>query len=155
MKLHPLTLPALALLLAAAAPLAASPRQLTGTVYLAGPRLEPEPAANVQIRLRATGRTAVTDDHGEFLLELPVDLRPGDRITFAVDKPGWVLAFPYEGEDKLPAERGAAVTLRLMPRGWQQLLTPERMQRLLEDAFDLSKRQTSPEGGSAAPDYQS
>lgn len=128
------------LILAATAAVDAAPRNLRGIVLLEGAHGETEPAPNLDVTLRATGLSVATDVHGIFFLPLPDALKGGDPITLLVDKAGWVIHHPLEGESYVPADLlRQSVEIRLLPKGWEQLFSHEHMARLLPDVADHAK----------------
>jgi len=103
--------------------------QLTGTVLLEDPEGGTTPATRHRVTL-STGAAAFTDDSGRFVLPLPPTAASGQPIRFLVDKPGWVVHLPPEGETLAPAGR-EPITLTLLPKGSPRLLGGDRIPALI------------------------
>jgi hypothetical protein len=143
--LNLLTVPAIA-----AAPI------LHGQVYLIDDYDQLRAAPNVTVRIEGRGDPTTTLSEGEFELPLPIVRRDrrdtrlfqaGERITLLVEKPGWVIQSPVDGEIRIPDDlEKETVKIRLVPKGSHKLWSQERFQKFIEGLQDKVKAQVKPQG---------
>ena len=91
---------------------------LKGKVMLVGEQDQLIPAEGVMVTLEETGDSERTKAGGLFNLPLPDAFGSDERITLQVDKAGWRIQYPLEGELRVPAptER-KRIGIRLLPLG--------------------------------------
>jgi tetratricopeptide (TPR) repeat protein len=78
--------------------------EMRGTVYILGEKDECVPAKNTSVRIEETKGSDVTTDDGGFRISLPDVFKPGDPVTLFVDKPGYQIWDPLEGEIPIPTD---------------------------------------------------
>jgi hypothetical protein len=97
--------------------LGAQERWLRGVVVRLGEHNEKLPEANIPIRFYGHGNPTHTDSHGAFRLTLPDIFKVGEKVTLEVDKPGWRIHYPLEGETRVPADLAKEVGERSCVNG--------------------------------------
>ncbi|HET9209449.1 MAG TPA: hypothetical protein VFR03_03590 [Thermoanaerobaculia bacterium] len=125
------------------APLAAQPaRELRGQVFHLGENGERLLEPGLIVTLVETGATDDTNDQGIFRLPLPPAFQPGDSVTIAIDKPGWRIRYPLDGETRVPRDPlREIVPLELLPVGSKLFWTNDRIEKLIRDASERSKQE--------------
>jgi tetratricopeptide (TPR) repeat protein len=83
---------------------AAEPRALSGKVFHLGPNDEEVAEAGIWVRLEPSGSREKTNAQGRFWFPLPRYLRADDTVTLEVEKPGWRIRYPLNGEVRIPVE---------------------------------------------------
>jgi hypothetical protein len=105
------------------------------------------PEVNVTVTLVETGDTDNTNTQGFFRIYLPKIFKAGEKVTFTVDKPDWVIQYPLEGEARVPADlQKDLVEVRLLPVGSKLFLTHDRIEKLIQDLAEKSKQQVTRDG---------
>jgi tetratricopeptide (TPR) repeat protein len=105
-----------------------------------------KPVARAGISVTGTFENS-TDDSGAFKISLSSDCIEGERVILQVNKPGWVINHPIDGEWNLPNIRYQNVqttTVILVPKGSKKLWTNERIERyvaLLSDTIAQLKKE--------------
>ena len=98
--------------------LCAQERSLKGIVVGMGEQGERPPEKGLKVTIQATGDSTVTDVQGMFRLFLPAIFKAGEKVTLLVDKHGWCIQYPLEGEARVPADLlKDVVEVRLLPAG--------------------------------------
>ena len=82
----------------------AQERWLRGEVIHIGEHGEKLPEVNVTVIMKQTGDRSTTDSRGRFRLFLPKAFKAGEKVTLDIDKPGWRIQYPLEGETRIPAD---------------------------------------------------
>ncbi|MEO0975172.1 MAG: hypothetical protein AAFX85_18950, partial [Pseudomonadota bacterium] len=143
--------PALLLLLL---PLVAPAATLKGKVELVGTQDELTPAEGVMVTLEETGDTERSKAGGLFNLPLPDAFGPGERITLQVEKEGWRIQYPLDGEVRVPrAGETKRVSVRLLPVGSRKWWSDDRIEKLIADTAARAKEQVVAEGDQRPPDF--
>jgi tetratricopeptide (TPR) repeat protein len=106
-----------------------------------GEHNEKLPEANTPVRLYGHGNPTHTDSHGAFRLTLPDIFKAGEKVTLEVDKPGWRIHYPLEGETRVPADLAKGVVeVRLAPKGSGVFLTHEALEKFILGLSEKAKR---------------
>src|SRR5262249_37765045 len=65
------------------------------------------------------GRDGRTDDHGVFVIQMPIEARYGQQVILDHDKAGYGILFPYRGLQLLPAITSppSVIEVRMLPHG--------------------------------------
>jgi len=96
--------------------LRAQGRELKGQVLSIGAQNEEIPEVNVTIRIEGAGIPDYTNTYGEFRLFLPDIFKAGETVPLAVNKPGWCILDPLDGEARIPTNLPKdRVQVRLVP----------------------------------------
>ncbi|HSE59506.1 MAG TPA: hypothetical protein VLA99_12450 [Nitrospiraceae bacterium] len=121
-------------------------RYLKGEVLEVGKHNETTPVVGTEVTIKETGDTSRTKKKGLFRIFLKDAFKGGDQITLAVEKPGWVIQYPLDGETLIPSEpEKKLITVRLLPAGSPKLWTEDRIMKLIKDAGEKAKAQVKPE----------
>jgi tetratricopeptide (TPR) repeat protein len=140
------------LFLLLACPLAAQPaRELRGQVFHLGENGEKISEPGLIVTLVETGATDDANDQGIFRLPLPPAFQLGDSITISIDKPGWRIRFPLDGEARIPRAT-EILPVELLPVGSKLFWTNDRIEKLLRDASEHSKQEEKRDGGAPSLD---
>ena len=132
--------------------LGAQERWLRGVVVRLGEHNEKFYEANIPIRFYGHGNPTHTDSHGTFRLTLPDVFKAGEKVTLEVDKPGWRIHYPLEGETRVPADLAKEVVeVRLAPTGSKVFLAHEALEKLILGLSEKAKQQVTPEGQPEKP----
>lgn len=83
---------------------AAPPRELIGKLFHRGESGEQIAEAGIAVSLEPPGGSATTNSQGIFRLPLPPVIRADDKVTLGVEKAGWRIYHPLDGEVRVPAE---------------------------------------------------
>jgi tetratricopeptide (TPR) repeat protein len=122
-------------------------RDLCGQVVLVGPHDETTPAVGVDVTLKETGDTVRTKAQGLFRLFLPDLFKAGETINVMVEKTGWRIQYPLDGEERVPANlEKDIIEIRLLPVGSKKFWTEDRIQKFIEDTAARAREQVKPEG---------
>jgi hypothetical protein len=74
--------------------------------------------------------------------------------TLQIDKPGWRIRYPLEGEARIPADLDKElVQVQLLPVGSKLFWTHDRIEKLISDMAEKSKQQVTPEGRAETIDF--
>ena len=124
-----------------------SERSLKGIVVGMGEQGERLPEGGLQVIIQATGDSTVTSPQGMFRLFLADIFKAGEKVILRVDKPGWCIQYPLEGEVRVPADLlREVVEVRLLPAGSKLFWTPDRIEKFIQDIAEKAKQQVTPEG---------
>jgi tetratricopeptide (TPR) repeat protein len=115
-------------------------RELHGRIFHVGKHGEKVPEAGIVVTLQETGNSRDTNDQGIFRLPLPPAFQPGGRVTLGIDKPGWRIRFPLDGEALIPSSSPELVEVELLPVGSKLFWTDDRIEKLVRDLADKAKR---------------
>lgn len=119
--------------------------ELLGKVFHRGVNGVAIPERNLIVTLGATGNSDDTNDHGCFHLPLPA--RPGDLVTISVDKPGWGIRYPLDGEIWVPRDLAKVnFKVELLPIKSKLFWSDDRIEKFIRDAMELSKQVGRQEG---------
>ncbi len=122
-------------------------RELRGHVVLVGLHDETTPAVGVDVTHKETGNTVRTKAKGLFRLFLPDLFRAGETITLMVEKTGWRIQYPLDGEARVPANlEKDTIEIRLFPVGSKKFWTEDRIQKFIEDMAARAREQVKLEG---------
>jgi tetratricopeptide (TPR) repeat protein len=127
---------------------------LRGKVMLVGAHHELMPAEGVMVTLEETGDSERTKAGGLFNLPLPDAFGAGERITVQVDKEGWRIQYPLDGELRVsePTDRGR-VAIRLLPLGSKKWWSDDRIEKFIADIAVRAKEQIGGEKEKQTPDF--
>ena len=122
-------------------------RELHGQVVLVGLHDETTPAVGVDVTHKETGNTVRTKAKGLFHLFLPDLFRAGEAITLMVEKTGWRIQYPLDGEARVPANlEKDTIEIRLFPVGSKKFWTEDRIQKFIEDMAARAREQVKLKG---------
>lgn len=125
----------------------AQQRTLKGRLVLIGPEGEATPAEGVDVTLQESGDTVRTKALGLFHLFLPDVFKSGETITLLVNKDGWRIQYPLDGEAPVPAELAKEINeVRLLPLGSKKFWTDARIEKFIADTAERAKQQVTSEG---------
>jgi len=115
-------------------------RELRGEVFHRGKNGNPVPERGLIVTLTESEHSDDTNDLGIFRLPLGPEFRPGDPITISVDKPGWRIRYPLNGELLVPRDLRRAIQVELLPVKSPQFLSDDGwVEKLIRDTIDRSK----------------
>jgi hypothetical protein len=83
--------------------LAAQERWLQGKVVSIGEHGEKILEVGIPVSLE-TGEPTSTDSLGKFRIFLKDIFKSGEKVILVIDKPGWRIRYPLEGEARIPAD---------------------------------------------------
>lgn len=125
----------------------ATERFLKGSVSLVGDHDEPIPLVGQDVRIQQSGDSARTKEGGLFRLFLPNHFQAGSKITLGVEKAGWRIQYPLEGEVIIPNElEKALIDIRMLPVGSKKFWSHDRMEKFIQDVAEKAKQQVQPQG---------
>ena len=125
----------------------AKDRFLQGRVLLVGEQDELKPVVGQDVVVVESGDTARTKEGGRFRLFLKDIFKGGAKITLAVDKKGWLIQYPLDGEARVPDDLDKElVEIRLLPVGSKKLWSADRIEKFIRDTAEKSREQIRPEG---------
>lgn len=96
------------------------------------------PVRNTRVTV-AGGQTGLTDANGRFSIDLSTDLKEGERVIINVQKKGWVINHPLDGEWNLPNMRLQNIQtldVIIVPLGSKALWTDARIEKELKANSD-------------------
>src|SRR5215470_15913173 len=126
--------------------LVAQDRKLRGIVVHLGTHEEKVLEVNLTVTIRENGNSQTTNSQGLFSIALPENFEPGAKVTLLVDKPGWRIHLPVEGETRVPADlRKEEVEVLLLPVGSPKFLSPTHLEKLFQELAEKSKQQLAPD----------
>ena len=135
-------------------PLSGKERTLNGEVLLVGEHDDPTPAVGVDVTIKETGDTVRTKAQGLFRIFLPDAFKPGEKVTLSVDKKGWVIQYPLDGETPIRADLEKHVEkVRLLPAGSKKLWSADRFEKFIEDVAAKAREQVKPKGKPEEVDF--
>jgi tetratricopeptide (TPR) repeat protein len=80
-------------------------------------------------------------------LFLPDLFKAGETITMMVEKTGWRIQYPLDGEVRVPANlKKDTIEIRLLPVGSKKFWSDDRIQKFVEDMAERAREQVKPEG---------
>ena len=123
-------------------PLAAQPsRELRGQIFHIGESGAKISEPDLIVTLVETGATDDTNNQGIFRLPLPPAFQPGDSITIAIDKTGWRIRYPLDGEARVPRDlQRDIVPIELLQVGSKLFWTHDRIEKFIQDFSERSKQ---------------
>ena len=125
----------------------AKDRFLQGRVLLVGEQDELKPVTGQDVTLVESGDTARTKEGGRFRIFLKDVFKPGSTITLSLEKKGWRIQYPLEGETRVPDDlEKELIDIRLLPIGSKKFWSADRIEKFIRDTADKSKEQIRPEG---------
>ncbi len=125
----------------------AKDRLLQGRVLLVGEQDDLSPLVGQDVTLVESGDTARTKEGGRFRLFLKDIFKPGTRVTLSVEKKGWRIQYPLEGDARVPDDLDKElVEIRLLPIGSKKFWSADRIEKLIRDTAEKTKEQIHPEG---------
>jgi len=134
--------------------LSAQERWLRGKVVSIDEHEQKTAEMNVTVTMLETGDTDNTNSLGLFRIFLKGIFKSGERVTLVVDKPGWRIRYPLEGEARIPADLDKElVEVQLLPVGSKLFWTHDRIEKLVSDMAEKSKQQVTPEGRPETIDF--
>lgn len=70
----------------------------------------------IEVKIPSENIGSLTENGGNFRIELPDRLKGGDKVIMAIKKPGWSMLSPYRGELYLPRNwRTEYIKVRIIP----------------------------------------
>ncbi|MEA1934095.1 MAG: hypothetical protein U9N60_06680, partial [Thermodesulfobacteriota bacterium] len=89
---------------------------LRGVVYYIDKHEKKSASNGVKVTIKKTGASDRTNEEGMFRIFLPAVFKAGEEICLHINKPGWAIWYPLDGEIRIPAElRKEIVEVRLLP----------------------------------------
>jgi len=120
--------------------------QLYGYVVALDENDQTRPIKGVPISMVAGGGSDVSKDNGEFRLTLPHGFGPGAKITLMIEKAGWLIFNPLQGQLFVPAStRQHPIEIRLVPRDSHKLKSPALVRLIAERMLETAKAQITPD----------
>ncbi|MFO1289189.1 MAG: tetratricopeptide repeat protein [Nitrosomonas sp.] len=124
----------------------ATERFLQGRVSLVGDHDEPIPLVGQDVLIQF-GNPTRTKEGGLFRLFLPNHFQAGSKITLVVEKAGWRIQYPLEGEVIIPDElEKVSIDIRMLPVGSKKFWSHDRMEKFIQDVAEKAKQQVQPQG---------
>nr|MDP9121225.1 hypothetical protein [Acidobacteriota bacterium] len=114
-------------------------RELRGEVFHLGENGEKVYESGIVITWKDTGNSSDTNDQGFFHFLLPPSLQPGKKITLIIDKPGWRIRYPLEGETLVPASPTDLIKVELLPTGSKLFWTNDRIEKFIQDMAEAKQ----------------
>ncbi len=128
-------------------PVLSQAAMLKGRVVLVGKHDDPKPAEGVDVTLKETGDPVRTKAQGLFRLFIPENFKTGEKITLLVDKKGYRIQYPLDGEVFIPAElTKTIIEIRLLPVGSRKFWSEDRIEKFIVSMAEKAKTQVRPEG---------
>jgi tetratricopeptide (TPR) repeat protein len=125
----------------------AKDRFLQGRVLLVGEQDELKPVVGQDVVVVESGDTARTKEGGRFRIFLKDIFMGGAKLTLAVDKKGWLIQYPLDGEARVPDDlEKELIEIRLLPVGSKKLWSADRIEKFIRDMADKAKTQVTREG---------
>jgi tetratricopeptide (TPR) repeat protein len=120
--------------------------ELRGKVFHLGENGEEIAEAGLIVTWEETGSSRSTNDLGLFRLPLLPGYRPGAKVTLSIDKPGWRIRRPFDGEVFIPASLDELIKVELLPAGSRLFWSNDRIEKFIRDTAEKARReeQTSP-----------
>ena len=124
----------------------AKDRFLLGRVAQVGEQEELKSVVGQEVTLEA-GDTVRTKEGGRFRIFLKDVFKPGSRIKLSVEKEGWRIQYPLEGEARVPDDlEREVIEIRLLPVGSKKFWSSDRIEKFIRDMADKAKAQVKPDG---------
>lgn len=114
---------------------------LRGKVVIVGEHDEPIPAVGVDVTIDETGDSGKTKAGGLFRIALPDRLKARGSVTLSVNKSGFVIHHPLDGQTPIPTNLDTLVQVRLVPKGSKKLWSDDRLEKLIRDTAEKAKSQ--------------
>ncbi len=122
-------------------------RTLNGKVVSVGENGELNLEPDISVTIQETSQSDVTNSLGVFRIFLPAIFKSGEKVTLIIDKPGWRIQYPLDGEARIPADlKKELIEVRLLPKGSKLFLSHDRIEKLVRDLSEKSRQQVTPEG---------
>ncbi len=132
----------------------AKDRFLQGRVLLVGEQDDLTPLVGQDVILVESGDTARTKEGGRFRLFLKDIFRPGTRMSLPVEKTGWRIQYPLEGDARVPDDLDKElIEVRLLPIGSKKFWSADRIEKFIRDTAEKAKEQIRPEGKPQDTDF--
>jgi len=129
-------------------------RRLKGQVIHIDENDNKIPEVGLDITLKESGDSSKTKAQGLFRIFLPDVFKAGERVTFLLNKPGWVIHSPLDGEARVPDDlKKDLIEIRLLPAGSKKLWSAARIEKLILDLSEDSKKQVKAEGNAEEIDF--
>jgi TPR repeat protein len=127
---------------------------LRGKVMLGGTQHELTPAEGVMVTLEETGDSEQTKAGGLFNLPLSDVFGAGERITLQVDKEGWRIQYPLDGELRVPEPtEHQRIAIRLLPLGSKKWWSDDRIEKFIADTAARAKEQVAGDTEKQVPHF--
>ncbi|NIR51754.1 hypothetical protein GWO43_24570 [candidate division KSB1 bacterium] len=137
----------LCVLLISNALLAQQQKWLSGEVVKLDENGQRVAEVGVTVTVKETRNSDRTDANGLFRIALPGYYKAGEKITLRVEKPGFAIQYPLDGEVLIPADlKKTLVEVRLLPVRSKLFWTHDRIEKFIEDLAEKAKQQVTPEG---------
>lgn len=97
-----------------------------------------KPVAATRVSV-AGGQSDVTDSRGQFRIILSGDFKEGERVIISIEKKGWIINYPLDGEWNLPnvhLQNIQPLKVVIVPRGSKALWTHARIEKLVANLSD-------------------
>jgi len=121
-------------------------RELKGEVYFVGENGEKIPQVKLNVTLKQTGNSDVTNDHGLFFISLPNNYKAGDPVTLLINKPDWRIRY-RDGNIEIPSNlEKETVEVELLPSDSKLFFTHGRIEKYIETLANKSKQQVQAKG---------
>jgi tetratricopeptide (TPR) repeat protein len=134
--------------------LSAQDRWLRGKVVTIDEHEQKKPEVNLTVTMLATGDADNTNSMGLFRIFLKNIFKPGEKVTLVIDKPGWRIRYPLDGEARIPADLGKEVVeVQLLPVGSKLFWTDDRIEKFIRDVAEKAKQQVTPAGRPETIDF--
>jgi len=92
-----------------------------------------EPQIGVTVLVEETGDRDKTDQNGMFKIFLNKKYKPGDRVTFRVEKNNWVIRDPLFGKTFIPSDtKSEFIKLHILPKGSPLFFTDPQIKKYIE-----------------------
>jgi tetratricopeptide (TPR) repeat protein len=114
-------------------------RELMGLVFHDGEMEERVVEKNLIVTILETGNADETNDQGIFRIALPSIYNPGDTVTLVVEKSGWAIRYPLDGEVVIPRNSRDLIEIELLPLGSKLFWTHARIEKRLEYLIDTKR----------------
>jgi len=122
-------------------------RELKGEVVTKHSNVHIDYHAGVEVRLKGHGVERKTNDNGEFRLPLPDTLASAiAEVIIVVNKPGYTIYRPDEGQLDFPQDLTRFVTIEILPLRHPLFKTPEEIGKWFDKIPEKAKDQVKKEG---------
>ncbi len=113
-----------------------------------------EPIKNTTVILEENESKDVTDDLGIAKLYLSPHLKSGTRINLHVDKKGYVIQKPFDGQERIPADLvNDQINIEMIKKGSQRILNNIEIEKLVEKYIEKTKDQQRTDFGNNKVDF--
>ena len=122
-------------------------RTLNGKVISVREHEEPYAEANLTVTIQETNQSDVTNSVGIFRIFLPDIFKSGEKTTIIVNKEGWRIQYPLDGEARIPADlKKDLIEVRLLRVGSKLFWSNDRIEKFINDLADKSRQQVTLDG---------